>query len=64
MMREAEGRELEYLFKLKLTKNVKKLIERAFMKGGWRDAGQGWQGSGNAQARGLEPAAQGRCAGA
>src|SRR5215813_784612 len=44
MMREAEGRELDYLFKLKLTKNVKRLIERTFMKGGWRDAGQGWQG--------------------
>jgi hypothetical protein len=43
-VREAEGRELDYLFKLKLTKNVKKLIERAFMKGGWSDAGQGWQG--------------------
>jgi hypothetical protein len=27
-----------------LTKNVKRLIERTFIKGGWRDAGQGWQG--------------------
>jgi hypothetical protein len=44
VMREAEGREVDYLFKLKLTKNVKRLIERTFMKGGWRDAGQGWQG--------------------
>jgi hypothetical protein len=43
-MREAEGRGIDYLFKLKLTKNVKRLIERTFMKGGWTDAGQGWQG--------------------
>ena len=44
MMREAESRGIDYLFKLKLTKNVKRLIERTFMKGGWKDAGQGWQG--------------------
>jgi hypothetical protein len=44
VMREAEGRGIDYLFKLKLTKNVKRLIERTFMKGGWTDAGQGWQG--------------------
>jgi hypothetical protein len=44
VMREAEGRGIDYLFKLRLTKNVKSLIERTFMKGGWRDAGQGWQG--------------------
>jgi hypothetical protein len=44
VMREAEGRGLNYLFKLRLTKNVKRLIERTFSKGGWSDAGQGWQG--------------------
>ena len=44
VMREAEGRSIDYLFKLRLTKNVKSLIERTFSKGGWRDAGQGWQG--------------------
>lgn len=44
VMREAEGRGLDYLFKLRLTKNVKRLIERTFSKGGWSDAGQGWQG--------------------
>jgi len=44
VMRESEGRGINYLFKLRLTKNVKSLIERAFMKGGWSDAGQGWQG--------------------
>ena len=43
-MRESEGRGINYLFKLRLTKNVKTLIERTFMKGGWSDAGQGWQG--------------------
>src|SRR5215470_13644045 len=44
VMRESEGRGINYLFKLRLTKNVKTLIERTFMKGGWSDAGQGWQG--------------------
>jgi hypothetical protein len=43
-MRGAEIRGIDYLFKLRLTKNVKSLIERTFMKGGWHDAGQGWQG--------------------
>jgi hypothetical protein len=42
-MREAEGRGIDYLFKLRLTKNAKILIERTLSKGGWRDAGQGWQ---------------------
>jgi hypothetical protein len=43
-MREAESRGIDYLFKLRLTKNVKALIERTFAKGGWQNAGQGWQG--------------------
>ncbi len=43
-MAEAEQRGIAYLFKLRLTRNVKSLIERAFSRGGWRDAGQGWQG--------------------
>jgi len=43
-MREAESRGINYLFKLRSTKNVKALIERAFQKDGWHDAGQGWQG--------------------
>jgi hypothetical protein len=43
-MREAESRGIDYLFKLRQTKNVKILIERAFHKGGWHNAGQGWQG--------------------
>ena len=41
---EAENRGIDYLFKLRQTKNVKALIERAFQKDGWQNAGQGWQG--------------------
>lgn len=44
MMRESEQRSIPYLFKLRLTKNVKALIQRTFSKGGWREAGQGWEG--------------------
>ena len=44
VMREAEGRGIDHLFKLRLTKNVKVLIKRLFMKSGWQDAGQGFQG--------------------
>jgi hypothetical protein len=40
----AEQRGLPYLFKLRLTANVKKLIKKTFSKSGWTDAGQGWQG--------------------
>lgn len=43
-MREAEQRGLPYLFKLRLTANVKRLIKRAFSRSDWTDAGQGWQG--------------------
>ena len=39
-----EARAVHYLFKLRLTKNVKRYIERSFASGQWRDAGQGWQG--------------------
>ncbi len=57
VMREAEQRGLLYLFKLRLTANVKKLIKKTFSKSGWTDAGmrsssaacgsaplRGWQG--------------------
>ena len=44
VMREAEQRGLPYLFKLRLTPNVKKLIKKTFSKDDWTDAGQGWQG--------------------
>ena len=44
VMREAESRGINYLFKLRLTKNVKSPINRTFSQRGWQDAGQGWQG--------------------
>lgn len=43
IMREAERRELAYLFKLRLTANVKRAIERLVGQIGWVEAGQGWQ---------------------
>ena len=43
-MAEAERRGIAYLFKLRLTKGVKTLVERTFSRTGWVDAGQGWQG--------------------
>ena len=39
-----EERGQPYLFKLRLSKNVKRHIERIFWHEGWRDAGQGWEG--------------------
>ena len=39
-----EQRKVRYLFKLRLTKNVKRYIERMFATPEWSDAGQGWQG--------------------
>ena len=44
IMRELEAREQPYLFKLRLSKNVKRHIERLFRVSGWTDAGQGWEG--------------------
>jgi hypothetical protein len=38
-----EARGVRYLFKLRLTKNVKRYIERSFDTGEWTDAAQGWQ---------------------
>jgi hypothetical protein len=43
-MRGAEQRAVPYLFKLKQTANVRKLIARLFGKDEWVEAGQGWQG--------------------
>ena len=43
-MQGAEDRNIPYLFKLKQTANVKKLIVRLFGKEGWVDAGQNWEG--------------------
>ena len=43
-MRALEARDQRYLFKLRLSKNVKRHIERLFRVSGWSDAGQGWEG--------------------
>src|SRR6185312_8073398 len=40
---EAEQRDLPYLFRIRLTANVRRAIERA-MNGPWAEAGHGWQG--------------------
>jgi hypothetical protein len=44
MMTEAEAGNIAYLFKLKQTSNVKRLIEQAFSREDWAPAGQGWTG--------------------
>lgn len=44
MLAALEERGQSYLFKLRLTQNVKRYIERVFWNEGWRDAGQGWEG--------------------
>jgi hypothetical protein len=44
VMAECEERGTDYLFKLRQTANVKRLIERVFDRMDWCDAGQGWQG--------------------
>jgi hypothetical protein len=43
VMREAEQRDLAYLFRIRMTANVRRAIERA-ANGPWADAGRGWQG--------------------
>ena len=44
LMAALEERQQPYLFKLRLSKNVKRHIGRLFRESGWRDAGQGWEG--------------------
>ena len=44
LMSTCEARGLPYLMRLRLTKNVKRAIERMAGRGDWKDAGQGWQG--------------------
>ncbi len=44
-MARAEQKGVDYLFKLRLTSRVKKLIERLMRGAAWTDAGQGWQGA-------------------
>jgi hypothetical protein len=43
-MSQAEIKGLLYLVKLRLTKNVRKLIEKTFYESEWQQAGQGWEG--------------------
>ncbi|QVW34159.1 transposase [Geobacter sulfurreducens] len=45
IMRQAEERELHYLTKLRLSKNVRKVIDRMIDRGEWEDAGQGFRGA-------------------
>lgn len=45
-----EQRGQPYLFKLKLSKNVKRHIVRVLRQSGWTDAGQGWEGKDGALA--------------
>lgn len=44
VMAGAEQRGLPYLFRLRLTKNVRGALQRAMRDADWIDAGQGWQG--------------------
>jgi hypothetical protein len=44
VMARAEAIGLPYLFKLRLTQNVKRLIEKVFAQPDWEAAGQGWSG--------------------
>jgi hypothetical protein len=44
VMKKAEEKEIPYLFKLKIKKNVKRLIEKLMLQGEWDFAGQGWEG--------------------
>ena len=44
IMSQAESLGILYLFKLRLTTNVRRLIEKTFQNTDWVDAGQGWEG--------------------
>jgi hypothetical protein len=44
VMVRAEQREQAYLFRLRVTANVKRALRKAMAEMDWRDAGQGWQG--------------------
>jgi Transposase DDE domain group 1 len=43
VLREMEARQQRYLFKLKQSKNVRRLLVRQFQRHDWVDAGQGWE---------------------
>jgi hypothetical protein len=44
VMCEAERRGQPYLFKLRLRRGVKRVLERAMRESDWQNAGAGWQG--------------------
>src|ERR1700761_296971 len=44
VMTRAEQNDLAYLFRLRMTLNVKRSLERAMQQSDWADGGQGWQG--------------------
>jgi hypothetical protein len=44
VMARAEQSDLKYLFRLRMTANVKRDLVRAVRHGDWSDAGRGWQG--------------------
>jgi hypothetical protein len=44
VMARAEQNGLGYLFRLRMTLNVKRSLQRAMHQSDWADAGQGWQG--------------------
>ena len=44
VMARAEREDLAYLFRLRMTKNVRRSMERAMRQSDWADAGEGWQG--------------------
>jgi hypothetical protein len=44
VMARAEQQDLAYLFRLRMTANVRRSLDRAMQHADWVDAGQGWQG--------------------
>ncbi|WP_414039217.1 transposase [Acidithiobacillus sp. M4-SHS-6] len=44
VIREMESRQQAYLFKLRQSPRVKRLLQRVFTRRDWTDAGQGWEG--------------------
>jgi len=44
VMARAEQEKLAYLFRLRMTANVRRAMQRAMRESEWADAGQGWQG--------------------
>jgi hypothetical protein len=44
VMARAEQNDLAYLFRLRMTANVRRSLDRAMQQSDWTDGGQGWQG--------------------